>query len=664
MNNAFGNVQSLLVQITAFSPWLVSLYLRSRWQDASVFQDLAIVLLLNVYQSYTVHSHLIFHILGNVIAWFVLKRFFDRPSSAAKEGTESRTNASQLKPWTKPLILPCRTTHSRMFPKKHSFSYSYLFVGMPVGWSGCYGSLLSADASQKRGWFHVDPADFLARGDGHLGLRGKLDAYLESQDATPSDFPYAYLVTAPRFLGYSFNPVSFWYLYSAQKKLQAMILEVNNTFDERRMYFLTAASVVEEDKKQLQEAGKEEAVEDTEISRKIFTNQWKKDFHVSPFNSRDGSYKLIAHDPAPFDTSEALNVNNTIILRSSQGHKKLVARVFSTDQAVNPMNATTFSKATLIIRWGWVGFVTFPRILREAWRLYFKQSLEVFFRPEVSQGSISRHATDIEKDLESFFFEYLQHVMDNTPLSISLTYRPAAGTGTHSKVILRSPSARDQADVDCDFDVLSPAFYSRFVHYAHTSEALDREFLCTDAKNRTISITKPQSLAKLFAAKRQASNTALRQRISLPTRVRWQILQRSRCAAAEQAYPAAIEAERDANVIAKDIRRLPLSDLDTFVLHHSPQASVYRRQVTSLFLAQRFAFGFPGLVSLAEVLGKLCFVICIMLLFSDQDVATKKIYEQESDGFGHLFYTAIIASCALHLISLAKGSEMGYMVPG
>ena len=51
-----------------------------------------------------------------------------------------------------------------------------------------------------------------------------------------------YLVTAPRFLGYAFNPVSFWYLYSEKMNLKAMILEVNNTFDERRLYLLRQTS--------------------------------------------------------------------------------------------------------------------------------------------------------------------------------------------------------------------------------------------------------------------------------------------------------------------------------------------------------------------------------------------------------------------------------------
>lgn len=89
----------------------------------------------------------------------------------------------------KPLIFPCRTNHTRFFPKRHSFSYSYLFVGIPVGWCGSVGSFLSADVrlteesvkSPENAWFSVDSADYLARGESRSGLRGKLDAYLQSQ---------------------------------------------------------------------------------------------------------------------------------------------------------------------------------------------------------------------------------------------------------------------------------------------------------------------------------------------------------------------------------------------------------------------------------------------------------------------------------------------------
>ena len=89
----------------------------------------------------------------------------------------------------KPIVFPCRTSHTRLFPQKHSFSYSYLFVGIPVGWRGRVSSLLTADLQNtpwegqnpENGWFSVDSADYIARGDSMHGLRGKLDTYLESQ---------------------------------------------------------------------------------------------------------------------------------------------------------------------------------------------------------------------------------------------------------------------------------------------------------------------------------------------------------------------------------------------------------------------------------------------------------------------------------------------------
>lgn len=91
----------------------------------------------------------------------------------------------------KPLVFPCRTTHTRLFPKKHSFSYSYLLVGIPIGWQGSLNSFLSVDfeghltgkSHQKwwPSWFSIMSTDFLNRGSHAAGLKGKLDDYLDSQ---------------------------------------------------------------------------------------------------------------------------------------------------------------------------------------------------------------------------------------------------------------------------------------------------------------------------------------------------------------------------------------------------------------------------------------------------------------------------------------------------
>ena len=95
----------------------------------------------------------------------------------------------------KPLLIPCRTTHRRNFPEKHSFSYSYLTVGIPVDWAGTAGGMVSTGVRTKsgifslfslkpvlrRGWYDVDPVDYLSREGPHDSLRGKLDAYLKSE---------------------------------------------------------------------------------------------------------------------------------------------------------------------------------------------------------------------------------------------------------------------------------------------------------------------------------------------------------------------------------------------------------------------------------------------------------------------------------------------------
>lgn len=128
-----------------------------------------------------------------------------------------------------------------------------------------------------------------------------------------------------------------------------------------------------------------------------FTGAWKKDFHVSPFNSRDGSYTLTAHDL--FENKDEIDtrLSNTINLFSSGGHLKLIARIFSTSTAVNPQTCSFSDQIRLFASYGWVGFITFPRILKEAKTLFFSKKIAVFFRPEVMNSSISRRATDNER---------------------------------------------------------------------------------------------------------------------------------------------------------------------------------------------------------------------------------------------------------------------------
>ena len=231
-----------------------------------------------------------------------------------------------------PLLIPSKTTHSRMFPQKHSFEYSYLFVGVPVGMAGRTNKALSVDGSPPS-WFNIKASEYLFRGTEELSLAEKLKIYLDKQGISERHYSFAYLVTAPRFLGYSFNPVSFWYIYDGDAQLKYMILEVNNTFDERRLYLLRPGSSDEDS----------ESSEDNKSDNTLFFKEtWQKDFHVSPFNSRKGTYSLRAIDPvAAFEQYGHVKVDNTIVLRSDKGHPKLVARVFSTEPPTPALTVET-----------------------------------------------------------------------------------------------------------------------------------------------------------------------------------------------------------------------------------------------------------------------------------------------------------------------------------
>ncbi|KAH8881607.1 hypothetical protein GQ53DRAFT_474117 [Thozetella sp. PMI_491] len=495
---------------------------------------------------------------------------------------------------SKVLLFPSRTAHSRIFPEKHSFSYSYLVVGVPVGWEGNANGMVSVGVKGEsglsswfsfkrgvqKGWYSIDAADYLERGNGHLGLRGKLDAYLASQGADPSAYPHAYLVTAARFLGYHFNPVSFWYLYDANKSLAAMILEVNNTFGERRMYYLTPAG---EGGKELEGASSGGA---DAPSRVMLKQAWPKDFHVSPFNSRKGAYSLAATDPLSPSMQGIGPISNTINLISSKGHGKLVARLFPEGSAVDPYSMTALDKARFLASWWWVGLVTFPRIVKQAGILFFRRKLHVWFRPEPLKESMGRNADDTERQLELVFRRYLRHLVEQATAPLAVKYIPG-GISEEEKELMLSPAAQDgSADVqELEFKVLTPVFYSRFVYYAHDVEAL----FCESQESHTLWVSRPNLLPKLVIKKPMPTL----QLSHYADFAYFKFIQALRTRPERIERPLTSSATAQDKAVAEDIRDFRISSMDGHVLAHesAETRSIYRSCVLKLFLADRIALG-------------------------------------------------------------------------
>ncbi|KAH3943237.1 hypothetical protein HBH98_002460 [Parastagonospora nodorum] len=511
-------------------------------------------------------------------------------------------------PYPKAKIFPCQTKHARMFPKRHAFEYSYLQCGFPIIPAGVRpdGTALgSGDAQLGCWWMSIRAEDYLNRGNGSLGFYNKLKLYLRDQNVDDADWSYAYLITAPRFFGYSFNPVSFWYIYDSEHQLTKMILEVNNTFGERRMYLLDGSNVVPSTP---QSTDSEASSPDLPLGAKSrFNDIWMKDFHVSPFNSRKGSYVLRAQNPFPYATYDTPVVDNTITLISSKDHAKLVARLNSTGPALDQDHMSVSDTLRFVLSWWWVGFVTFPRIVKEAGLLFFKRSLHVWFRPEVLHTGVGRLPTAIEATLCDVFEEHLFQLIHRSQEPFHITLHTAIPDSPIREIITTYIQGRDIPLRKLEIRVLTPAFYSRFVHYAYTSEAFDRECIFTDEKNRTLWISRPELLPLLFNRRTPSEpHQSFKNRTYLDE-MRWKLLRRLRCPPAAPAYAASTPSK--AEFTTEDVRSLPFSEMDQF-MRSSPArigSRQYRKIVTKLFLAQRFGFGF------AEVLGLMDVIVRVLL---------------------------------------------------
>lgn len=153
----------------------------------------------------------------------------------------------------------CKIWHKRYTPVQNEFSYSGIYIKFP----------LSQLKEIENRFFSVDRFNILSFFRKDHGARDGSDleewAKKILDKSGYKDFNGEIILqTFPRVLGYVFNPVSFWYCYEGNE-LKAIICEVNNTFGESHNYviFNHKSPVVLE-----------------------------KNFHVSPFFKREGSYSF------------------------------------------------------------------------------------------------------------------------------------------------------------------------------------------------------------------------------------------------------------------------------------------------------------------------------------------------------------------------------------
>lgn len=167
--------------------------------------------------------------------------------------------------------------HRRFRPKKHFFTYPIFMTFLDIDRIPELMSVSRFTSYERWNWASFRNADHF--GDANDSIRRRL-----SQDAGRNQLflpdGKIFVLTHLRYLGYSFNPVSFYFCYDAQERLQMIVAEVNNTFGETHNYWLSQSNA--------RASSNDDALH--------FTHE--KYFHVSPFMKMDAHYDWTFTDPA------------------------------------------------------------------------------------------------------------------------------------------------------------------------------------------------------------------------------------------------------------------------------------------------------------------------------------------------------------------------------
>ncbi len=249
----------------------------------------------------------------------------------------------------KSLIYQGEVSHARLSPRQHNFRYPVYFYAFDLD-----ELPLLARENPLFGYNQLRPVaiydgDYLQPGS--EPIREKLVKVLHDAEININPARVV-LVTAARYFNYVFNPISFFYCYSATDDLICVLAQVRNTFGEMHLYLLNKS--------------------ETEATTERLQYRAEKQFHVSPFFKRQGEYQFQLTGP----DHELDNQINYFLA----GELVLVARLQGQSRPF-----TTSNLLGTIFKFPLSASLTMPRILWQAAKLYWQRRLPVYDKPVPNQ---------------------------------------------------------------------------------------------------------------------------------------------------------------------------------------------------------------------------------------------------------------------------------------
>lgn len=226
--------------------------------------------------------------------------------------------------------------HRRYLPKTNQFRYQVFMMYLDLAELDEVFSLSRLWSTHRMALARFSRKDFL--GDGKLPLDQAVREQVEKETGTYPRGAIRMLANL-RYFGFIINPISCYYCFDEEDKLQFIVAEVNNTpWDNRHAYVLPCKP-------------------DSKFQRIPF----QKEFHVSPFNPMDINYDWRSNLPG-----ESLRIN---MQNWRNGEKEFDATVALERK---PLTASNLRKA--ILHYPFMTLKVVAGIYWEALRLFIKGS--------------------------------------------------------------------------------------------------------------------------------------------------------------------------------------------------------------------------------------------------------------------------------------------------
>ena len=252
--------------------------------------------------------------------------------------------------------------HRRFLPRAHEFRYGIFMAWLDIDSIPELMAKLPWTSFNRFNWASFHDQDHF--GDPGVSLRRRLDADARTHGVQLPDGP-VYLLTHLRYLGYCFNPISFYFCYDSSGELGAVLAEVNSTFGESRNYWLSPANQLPSE----------------HANRYVCP----KTMHVSPFMDMNLDYEFVLAKPSGTLVAHM----NTI----ERGGSRL--RLLDATLALEHQPWTTGNLTVALLKHPWMTASVIFGIHWQALRLYLKK-VPVFTHParlkpakyeEVAKGS-------------------------------------------------------------------------------------------------------------------------------------------------------------------------------------------------------------------------------------------------------------------------------------